>query len=279
MDISTRDEGLFGEQAMGSDTATRNVKGSQSVYRAISVLRGVARNNRTGITATALCEELDLTPATTHRLLQVLLSENILTIDPYSKRYHLGLGLYSLGIAAHDFAIREHVFARMTNLKKLSGETVFLFIRSGADSLCLMRIDGDAAIPDLTLSAGSRRPLGVGAGGLALLAAQPTRFVDKVLRSNTYLYADYFDAPLEEIKRWVAETRQRGFAFNDGRLRSGVRAVGVAIGPAGARPSAAVSIAASDARMSEARRAEFERLLKNEFESLDWSLLDHEDHF
>ena len=274
-----RDETLFVDRGREGDFAPRAVKGSQSVYRAIDVLRGVARHHRTGVTATALCEELDLTPATTHRLLQVLLSENILTIDPYSKRYHLGLELYSLGLAAHDFAVREYVSARLANLRKLSGETVFLFVRSGTDSLCLMRVDGEAAIPDLTLSAGSRRPLGVGAGSLALLAAHSTRFVERVLKSNANLFADYFDAPLDEIGRWVADTKARGFAFNDGRLHSGVRAVGVAIGPESAPPLAAVSIATDDARMSEARRIEFERLLKAEFESLDWSLLRQDDHY
>ena len=261
------------EPAKDGEHSARTVKGSQSVYRAIAVLRGVARHHRTGVTATALCDELDLTPATTHRLLQVLLSENILTIDPYSKKYHLGLELYSLGNAAHDFAVREHLVVHLNNLQKISGETVFLFVQSGADSLCLRRIDGETAIPELTLTEGSRRPLGVGAGGLALLAAQSNRFVDKILKSNTKLYGDYFDAPLDEIRRWVTDTRERGFSFNDGRLRTGVRAVGVAVGPPSARPVAAVSLATNAARMTEARRIEFEQLLKAQFESHDWSLL------
>ncbi len=261
------------ESARGGQTAAKTIKGSQSVYRAIAVLRGVARHHHTGITSTELCDKLDLTPATTHRLLQVLLSENILTVDPYSKKYHLGLELYLLGSAAHDFAVREHLAVHLDNLRRLSGATVFLFVRSGADSLCLRRIDGDSAIVGLTIAEGSRRPLGVGAGGLALLAAESNRMVEKVLRSNTSLYGNYFDVSIEEIWRWVEATRKRGFSFNDGRLKTGVRAVGIAVGPPSERPVAAVSIATDDTRLTEALRIEFEQLLRVQFENQEKSLL------
>ncbi len=273
MIVSHADLGSLIKPVGRGEYPARTVKGSQSVYRAIAVLRGVARHHSTGVTVTALCDELDLTPATTYRLLQVLLSENILTIDPYSKKYHLGLELYSLGNAAHDFAVREHLVIHLKNLKKLSGETVFLFVRSGADSLCLQRIDGESEIPSLTLTEGSRRPLGVGAGGLALLAAQSNRFVEKMLRSNVKFYGDYFDAPVDEIRRWVEDSRRRGFSFNDGRLKTGVRAVGMTVGPPSEPPVAAISLATNEARMTEERRIELERLLKAQFESHDWSLL------
>ena len=263
--------------ARREQSIAKTVKGSQSVYRAIAVLRGVARHHRTGITSTELCEELNLTPATTHRLLQVLLSENILTVDPYSKKYHLGLELYLLGSAAHDFAVREHLAVHLENLRKLSRETVFLFVRSGADSLCLRRIDGDCVVAGLTIAEGSRRPLGVGAGGLALLAAESNWLVERILRSNASLYGNYFDVPLKEIWRWVEATRKRGFAFNDGRLKTGVRAVGIAVGPPSERPLAAVSIATDDTRMTAAMRSEFERLLRVQFKKQDKSLLNLDD--
>ena len=273
MEQSTASLKVSGKSTLGGQATAKTVKGSQSVHRAIAVLRGVARHHRTGITSTELCDELDLTPATTHRLLQVLLSEEILTVDPYSKKYHLGLHLYLLGSAAHDFAVREHFAVHLENLRKLSGATVLLFVRSGADSLCLRRVDGDRAIAGLTIAEGSRRPLGVGAGGLALLAAESNRMVEKVLRGNTNLYCNYFDVSLEDIRRWVEATRERGYSFNDGRLNSGIRAVGVAVGPPSERPVAAVSIATNDRGLTEAGRIEFEQLLRDQFENQEGSLL------
>ncbi len=51
--------------------APKQVAGSQSVYIAIAVLRGAARQNENGVTAKKLSQELGPTLHTTHRLLQV----------------------------------------------------------------------------------------------------------------------------------------------------------------------------------------------------------------
>ena len=248
------------------------ISGTQSVYRAIAVLRGVARSNAEGITASMLARELDLTLATTHRLLKVLAGEGLLTFDPYSKKYHLGLELYVLGIEAHYFGLRELLAGPMERVRARSGETVFLLVRSGADALCLERLDGDFPIRALTLTIGSRRPLGVGAGGLALLAAEPDEVVERVLIHNRKHYADYADFTPDEIRTAVTLAREYGSSFNDGRLRDDVRAVGLAIGPAGKMPVAAVSVATNQARMEESRRADLHALLKSELETIDWRL-------
>ena len=248
------------------------ISGTQSVYRAIAVLRGVARSNAAGVTASVLARELELTLATTHRLLKVLAGEGLLTFDPYSKKYHLGLELYMLGIEAHYFGLKELLAGPMQRVRDRSGETVFLVIRSGADGLCLERLDGDFPIRALTLTVGSRRPLGVGAGGLALLAAEPDEVVERVLRHNRKHYADYADFTPDEIRTAVALAREYGSSFNDGRLRDDVRAVGLAVGPAGKMPVAAVSVATNQARMEESCRADLHALLKSELETIDWRL-------
>ena len=249
------------------------LSGSQSVYRAVAVLRGVARHNASGITASAIANEQDLTPATAHRLLKVLTGEGLLTFDPYSKKYHLGLDLYTLGIAARHFGLRDLLAGPMERMRERSRDTVFLVVRSGADALCLERLDGDFPIRTLTLGVGSRRPLGVGAGGLALLAAESDEVVEQMVSYNGRLYADYGDFTPEEIRAAVVETRNRGTSFNDGRLRDEVRAVGMAIGLPGEAPLASISIATSVVRMEASRGAELESLLRSEVGALDSRLL------
>lgn len=255
------------------DIKPARVSGSQSVYRAIAILSGVARNNATGITATKLANELELTLATTHRLLRVLASEGMLTFDPYSKKYHLGLELYTLGMEARHFGLRNLLATPMERIREVTRETVFLVVRSGADALCLERLDGDFPIRKLTLTVGSRRPLGVGAGSLALLAAESDEVVEQVLRHNDKLYKDYAGFTLEKIREAIALTRKRRASFNDGRLANEVRAVGMAFGPLGEPPYAAVSIATSQARMEEQERTKFQALLKSEIGELDWNLI------
>lgn len=256
-----------------AERPVKPVAGSQAVYRAIAVLRGVARHNDSGITAMPLSEEIGLTLATTHRLLQVLVSEQMLTMDPYSKKYHLGLELYQMGSAALDFRVAGLLESHLTHLRDVTRETVFLFIRSGKDSLCLQRIDGDFPIRALTLTSGSRRPLGVGSGSLALLAGLPDDVVDRILASNLSLLNDYFETSRDEMWSLVKKTRGAGFARNDGRIRDGVRGIGISLGPEGRPPIAAVSVATSGERMAPDREASLVKALREEFASVDWSLL------
>jgi len=53
------------------------------------------------------------------------------------------------------------------------GDTVYLVVRSGMEAVCLERIEGPSPVRVLTLDSGSRRPLGLGAGGLAILPRYP----------------------------------------------------------------------------------------------------------
>jgi len=52
----------------------------------------------------------------------------------------------------------------------MSGDTVFLVIRQGDYCLCLHREEGHFPVKVFTTDVGGRRLLGLGAGGLALIA-------------------------------------------------------------------------------------------------------------
>ena len=266
------------QEIAGPDTVPTNiVPGSQSVYRAIHVLRSVAKANETGITASVLSGHLGLTLATTHRLLKVLVSEGLLAFDPYSKLYNLGLELFIIGHAAHDFRVRDLLAGHMQRLRNITGETVLLLMRSGNDALCIERLEGDFPVRALTLVRGSRRPLGIGAAGIALLAAESDAIVNRIIESNSVHFRDYPGITIEDIRQQVTEARARGFSFNDGRMQDSVRAVGMATGPAGTRPIAAISIAVSSERLITSRRQELEHLLQETFSRVDWGLLRYEE--
>src|SRR5256885_16138309 len=77
-----------------------------------------------------------------------------------------------LGLAGsmlHD--IRDLCEPAMAALSRETEDTAYLVVRSGFEAVCLHRLEGDFPIRTLVLQVGSRRPLGVGAGGLAVLAA------------------------------------------------------------------------------------------------------------
>ncbi len=262
-----------GEDAARHRQDAARPEGAQSVYRAIALLRGVAQRNEAGVQAGELATALGLTLATAHRLLKVLTWEGLLTFDPYSKRYHLGLELFTLGLSAHQFAVRDLLRPVLQRLARLSGGTAFLVVRAGADAVCLERVDGAMPVPNLTVVVGSRRPLGVGAGSLALLAALRPEVCERILRHNDPYYPDYGGVTTDDIRAAVVQARRTGFAVNDGRIRPGVRAAGAAVGPGFGNDGAlaGVSIAADSAHLSDPRLAELAKLIRSETDRVDWS--------
>ena len=254
----------------------QNVAGTQSVYRAIAILRGVARHNEDGITAKRLAEEIDLTLGTTHRLLSAFVDEGLLTVDHFTRKYHLGLEIYQMGSAARIFYITQFMESTLQKLRDFTGETVFLLIRSGRDSLCLRRVDGTLPLHALTLLEGSRRPLGVGAGGLALLAAQPEPLCSRIVAGNLETYQEYFDLDADDLHRAIAMTRLASVSLNTGQVLPGVRAVGMAAGPETNPGLCAVSIASTDRRMTATHQRFLEDALRAELGQIDWTVFEIE---
>ena len=228
--------------------------GAQSIQRAITLLRAVAQTNERGARATALAAEVGLSVATTHRILSVLAQEGLLTHDPYSKLYHLGVELFVLGTAAQEFSIRDRLRPVLEQVALETEDTVFLLIRSGNDAVCIDRVEGCFPIRTLTLDVGARRPLGIGAGGMALLGFLPDPEIEAVLAANAPRYASYAGFTADDIRNWVQQTREFGYALNNGSLRPSVLAVGVPVLDAARRIVAAVSVAAIPERMPEDRR-------------------------
>lgn len=127
---------------------------------------------------------------------------------------------------------------------------------------------GDFPIRTLTLNVGDRRPLGVGAGSLALLAFQDADEIDGILAAVEGELAVYpgFDVPT--VRRLVSVAREQGYAFNNGRLVRGMSAVGVPVLMPGGEVAAALSIAAISSRMEGARRAMLVEALQTEAANL-----------
>lgn len=91
-----------------------------------------------------------------------------------ARRYFLGHLIFELGLAASsNFNLRDIRQSSLMRLADRTGDAVFLTIRSGYDTVCIDRKEGSFSIRALTLGVGTRRSLGVGAGGLALLMSLP----------------------------------------------------------------------------------------------------------
>jgi DNA-binding IclR family transcriptional regulator len=241
--------------------ATSNL---QSLDRALHLLQAVAYS-KSGLPLTKLADQTGLSKSTTHRILSRLVEHRLLRLSPQTRVYSPGINLYRLGqAAARHFSLVDIARPFMQSLADSTEDTIYLSIIDGDEAVCMERVVGAYPIKTLTLAQGDHRPLGVGAGALALLAALPDRDVQAILDNEALRQPRYPGISSSWLKRAVAETRRHGYAFNPGRILKGMSAIGVAIPGEDGRPLCALSVAAISTRMDPARRADVATRLQQE---------------
>lgn len=229
--------------------------GTQSIERVVNMLRVVASRGRNGMRLGDVTAATGLPSSTCFRMLQRLEIEGMVERHPVTRKYALGPLLYELGLLARPrFHLAERCEDTLASLAERTQDTVYLSERRGLEAVCSARALGDFPIKALTLDVGIRRPLGVGAGGLAILCALPAAEADEIIEAHADRYPKLSTLTVDRVRAAVAEGRARGFAFLDAAVFPGTAAVGVAI-PSLA-PTAAISVAAIASRLDETRRVQ-----------------------
>ena len=247
-----------------NDDEAGRLSGTQSIERALTLMREIAAHNRTGSRLLDLASRTGLQRPTVHRMLKCLTLENMVQQDPDSHRYYLGPMVFELGLtAAPRFNLREICHPSMNRIAEATGDTVFLTQRSGLDSVCVDRQEGTFPIKTFTLEIGMRRPLGVGTGSLAILSALSDEEVRHVVNANAPRLPEYGLTPsslLAQVKR----AQKLGYAVREMPSLAGVRSIGHALHNQSGVAFAALSVSAISSRMSEKRVVELAAMLKNE---------------
>lgn len=258
----------------GLDTlekATAESGGAQSVDRALMLLSLIGRHCENGATLAAIVEGSGLNRPTARRLVLALMRSRLVEQDPVTRRYFLGEEAYVLGVlASHRFGFLDCALESLAVLSKKSGDTSFACVRRGDHSVCLHREEGAFPIRTHALLPGYRHPLGVGAGAMAMLAALDDGEIARVLAANGAVLAEHYPAyTLEAIETDIAFARRRGFALNPGRVLQNSWAIGMAVRTPDGRIAGALSIAAIDGRMGEARQGELAQELALEVQKVE----------
>lgn len=241
--------------------------GTQSIERVVNMLRVVASRGRGGMRLGDVTAATGLPSSTCFRMLQRLESEGMVERHPVTRKYALGPLLYELGLLARPrFHLAERCEETLASLAEITQDTVYLSERRGLEAVCSARALGDFPIKTLMLDVGIRRPLGVGAGGLAILCALPAAEADEIIDANAARYPKLSTLSAASVRAAVADGRQRGYAFLDAPVFPGTAAVGVAI-PALA-PTAAISVAAISSRLDASRRAQVAAELQRHAQAL-----------
>jgi DNA-binding IclR family transcriptional regulator len=233
-----------------------------SLRRAAAVLRLLATAGRRGMPLTALAKATGLPNSSLHRLLAQLLDERLAMRIKDTRHYVIGPLAYELGLAAaQQFDIRAQLRPVLDRLAQDAEETAYLILRSGDEAVCLDLAEGPSALRVVTLQVGSRRPLGWGAGGLAILSALSQDEQRAILGRVASRIERQWGFPADLLEASLADASRTGRAVIRNRVNPGVTALGMPFLDSLGQVVGAVTLAAANARMGAERLARLTELL------------------
>ncbi len=261
-----------GEKARAS-AVSEKVSGAQTIARAVSLLRAIARGSSGGRRLKDLAAALGLPQPTVHRILRALVQEGLVAQDSSHGLYRIGPLAFEFGLASTWQSeligiCRPHT----ARLAAVSGDTAYLSLRSGVDTVCLDRAEGNYPIRAVTIEVGGRLPLGVGTGGVALLAALDDDEINQVLSATVRDLQFHNGLTEAEVRARISETRQNGLADINDKPVSGVRGIGIAVPAHDGRPFLALALAAISERIPDRRVPELRALLDDTARAISTAL-------
>ena len=246
--------------------------GTQAVERAILILREVANRGHLGWQLSDLAARCSLSKTTAHRLLTCLVRERMVRQQPGGNLYLPGPMLFELGLAALPERGELQYVARnrLAALARQTSAVAFLFFRSGDDLVCAVRV-GTARLEAkaLAILPGTRKPLVVAAGGVAILMAMPAMEARLTIDRNFANLGDYTESEIAGMRRMLERSFAEGLATSAGDVLPRVHAFGMPLRDASGAPFASIAIAGPARRLPLDRAGEFARMLRGIAEELE----------
>lgn len=173
-----------------------------------------------------------------------------------------------LGIArSSPLPIRSTAAPFLREVCRQTGDSTVLTLRSGPDSICVERLTGSYPIQVIGVSVGARLPLGVGVGGLIMLAFLDSAEQEQVLTKIEHRLARH-RLTVDALRARISAARKLGYAFTETGVIPGTNVLAVPVFSSGRRPVAALSINAMAARLPLTRAAKLVPLLRQQAQGI-----------
>jgi DNA-binding IclR family transcriptional regulator len=237
------------------ETFAAPAQGTQMIDRTVSLMRLVATYCPKGARLTDLAEESGLSAPTARRILKRLVAHGLIDQDMVQHRYRLGRLAVEFGLSAHPVRTLGARYRPMIEeISLATGDTIYLLMRSGLDSICIDRVDAGHAEKRPTIQVGDRLPLGVGVGGMALLGALPIDEAERVIAANRPIYRRFVRTTGSSFRDHLVAARSEGQIIRRSPVTPGIVGFGMVLPEPGGTPTLAISGATAAVNFSEPRR-------------------------
>jgi IclR family transcriptional regulator, acetate operon repressor len=200
----------------------------RSVANAFAILRLLAQSGP--MTLTSIGQELRLSPSSCLNLLRTLVDQGVIKRDGGSKVYELVRSWADAELfdGGRDRVIIERLRAPMANTARDLDATVGLWkVVPGSRLQLIAHVQSDAAMR-IQLADGQRQPIGSGAVGRALAAAQQPSDAELARRFSEVRWQS--PLPLRTYLEEITQAANRGFAIDNGATFAGVCSLAAIIG-------------------------------------------------
>ncbi|MFC4273858.1 IclR family transcriptional regulator [Achromobacter aloeverae] len=235
--------------------------GPGALRRGLRILLHLQRSTRP-LGPAEIARAVEMTRPTVYRLLDILEGEGFVRRDESGKAFLASAPEVDVGSEWALFIRRMKPI--MERIAVQTGNAVFLSRRDHRSLICLHREIGSHPVQILSLQIGGRSPLGVGAGGIAMLGALSLRERDEVMAANAAEYLEWGNLHVSTIRKLIENCRARGYSVVGNYALQGVLAVGIAIAGNARRPVTALSVTAPHDRLPLQRQREVAALMRGE---------------
>lgn len=228
------------------------VSSVQALDRALHILEVVSEAD--GLTLTEIASRAEIAPSTAHRLLATLQAHGFVQVDDELGHWVIGVGAFGVGMAfLRGRKLVTMGRGRMHALMESSGETANLGIEDEGEVVFISQVETHESIRAF-FRPGRRGAIHASGIGKALLSAMPEDRVRAVVAAKGLKrFTDNTHTGLDGLLRDLADSRRRGWSFDNEEATLGMRCIASVIYNEYGEAVAGVSISGPTVRVTDDR--------------------------
>ncbi|HJR39740.1 MAG TPA: IclR family transcriptional regulator [Nocardioidaceae bacterium] len=215
--------------------------------RTLRVLRFLA-TQPDPVTLDRLARAVGLPRSTAYHLLAAMIEEGFVVHLAEEHRYGLGVAAFEVGSGYSRQEPLQRIARRyLAGLVDTVGQSAHLAVLHGRDVLYVLE-ERAPGRPPLVTDVGVRLPAHLTASGRAILAALPHNQVRALYPDRSAFVDRHGIGPtsLSALRSLLVETRQRGYAMENGEITPGFASVAAVVLDHNGHPAAGVAVTCSN---------------------------------